>query len=123
MSERYLGLELGFESEVEIMIFSIFLLLINPLNQPMVGWSISQGWLMRLLSTNQLPDAQSHQFINQLAKFGLAVAGPGYASTNLYSITVDCVCIRRLRFLAGDIARACITLHDGQPQSNEFWVR
>ena len=30
---------------------------------------------MRLLSTNQLFDALSHQFINQLAKFGLAVAG------------------------------------------------
>jgi hypothetical protein len=35
-----LGLELGLESEVEIMTFSVFLLLINPLNQPMVGWSI-----------------------------------------------------------------------------------
>lgn len=30
---------------------------INPLNQPMVGWSIFQGWLMRLLTINQLPNA------------------------------------------------------------------
>jgi hypothetical protein len=34
---------------------------------------------MRLLSTNQLFDALSHQFINQLAKFDMAVAGPGQA--------------------------------------------
>jgi hypothetical protein len=32
-----LGLELGSRSEAEITIFSILLLLINPLNQPM-GW-------------------------------------------------------------------------------------
>jgi hypothetical protein len=52
-----LGLELGFNSKVEIKSNQIKSNTSHQPSQPMVGWSIFQGWLMRLLTTSQLPDA------------------------------------------------------------------
>jgi ankyrin repeat protein len=57
------------------MIFSILLLLINSLIQPMVGWPNVQGWLMRLLSTNQLPDVSVKSDVSWTPLYGASFAG------------------------------------------------